>query len=195
MAEAGGTPQQGADGYDSPAEGPTVGVGLQDRHGNLVTSAARLPQLVADYWGEICRSPDQVSAERERVLAALRERNLRIPAEEAEVIGQLVILDHEVWDVLKASPPGKSPGWDGIPTDLYKGLRDVFAPMLAALYTAIGHHGIMPRVSSTGLLLSCTKIGGPGANREATAQSRCCALTIGSWPRSSPTGLGLPWAR
>ena len=47
--------------------------------------------------------------------------------------------------VLKAAPPGKAPGWDGIPTELYKALREILAPVMAQVYTAIGRLGCTPR--------------------------------------------------
>ena len=39
---------------------------------------------------------------------------------------------------LQQQEPGKAPGWDGIPGDLYQYFRGTIAPLLACLYTAIG---------------------------------------------------------
>ncbi len=39
--------------------------------------------------------------------------------------------------MLKGLKPGKSPGRDAIPGELYKAFREDFAPVLADLYTAM----------------------------------------------------------
>jgi hypothetical protein len=43
-----------------------------------------------------------------------------------------------VEDAIKGTAPGKAPGLDGIPGELFKQYRPVLAPILAQLYTAIG---------------------------------------------------------
>jgi hypothetical protein len=56
--------------------------------------------------------------------------------EEAQAVGKGKVTAEEVFQVLKGLKPGKSPGGDGIPGELYKVFREEFAPMMADLYTA-----------------------------------------------------------
>jgi hypothetical protein len=53
-------------------------------------------------------------------------------AEEAQAVGEGTVTAEEVFQVLKGLKPGKSPGGEGIPGELYKS----FTPVLADLYTA-----------------------------------------------------------
>ena len=138
-------PSRGLTALVQPPRARQAVVALQDETGRLVTDAARLPQMVAEYWREVCRAPPHVSSEaREEVIAALRAQNLRIPEAQACCVGSPEILVAEVAAVLKAVTPGKSPGWDGIPSELYKACRTQIAPVLADVFTAVGQSGQVP---------------------------------------------------
>ncbi|EFJ43225.1 hypothetical protein VOLCADRAFT_106953 [Volvox carteri f. nagariensis] len=54
------------------------------------------------------------------VIEALRNRHLVIPEEDAYHAGRSEVSDAEVEAVLKEATPGKAPGLDGIPIELYK---------------------------------------------------------------------------
>jgi hypothetical protein len=61
---------------------------LQYKTGRLVTDVKRLPQMVAEYWGEVCTAPTIVSEDpRAAVISALREATLVIPEVEASEVG------------------------------------------------------------------------------------------------------------
>ncbi len=76
----------------------------------------------------------------------------------------------EVFQVLKELKPGKSPGRDGIPGELYKAFREEFAPVMADLYTAVER---TPEGFVEGVITTLCKTAAPGTAREATGQS-CC---------------------
>ena len=117
---------------------------LRDPGGRLVTAPEQLPRLVADYWSAICRAPAVSPVARDAVLAAVRERAQPMTADWADAVGHPQITAAEVAKALKATPSGKSPGWDGVPADLYRALRDRLAPVLADVFTAIGTSGRLP---------------------------------------------------
>jgi hypothetical protein len=56
----------------------------------------------------------------------------------AEILGSVGVTEGEVLLALRRSKPGKAPGRDGIPVELYKKFKLQFAPILAAVFTAIG---------------------------------------------------------
>ena len=117
---------------------------LRNPEGRLVTAPAQLPRLVADYWSAVCRAPAVSPVARDAVLAAVRERTQPMTADLAAAVGNPQITAAEVAKALKATPSGKSPGWDGIPADLYRALRGRLAPVLADVFTAIGTSGRLP---------------------------------------------------
>ncbi len=62
--------------------------GLRDAHGNLVANVAKLPQLVAEFWGGICQTPPILEPRaRTEVLDALKARGIRMTDEEAQAVG------------------------------------------------------------------------------------------------------------
>jgi hypothetical protein len=60
---------------------------------------------------------------------------------------------------LKHSAPGKAPGMDGLPIDIYRKCANVFAPLLASLYTAIGAAGEVPLGFLAGVVVTLHKTG------------------------------------
>jgi hypothetical protein len=62
----------------------------------------------------------------------------------ADVVGSSSVSEEEVRSALKHSAPGKAPGMDGLPVELYRRYADVCAPLLARVYTAIGRLNRVP---------------------------------------------------
>ena len=166
-------PSRGLTALVHPQRAATSVTALQDGTGRLVTDVTKLPQMVADYWGAICTAPDIVSEEaREAVIGALRERHITIPAADATEVGRPEVSVAEVEAVLKAATPGKSPGLDGIPVELYKACRTELAPAMADVFTAIGRAGRVPSGFLEGVITVLYKNRGspamPGSYRPIT---------------------------
>ena len=81
-----------------PPQSQNLVAGLRDAHGNLVTNAAKLPQLVADFWGGICQTPPIIEpGARTEVLDALKARRIRMTDEEAQMVGEGKVTAEEVF--------------------------------------------------------------------------------------------------
>ncbi|GFR40127.1 hypothetical protein Agub_g682 [Astrephomene gubernaculifera] len=127
-----------------PAACHTVAA-LQDNVGRLVSAPGRLPQLVADYWRDIsCKSSGLSVEASDEVLSAVRTRNLRLRDEVADRVGESQVSEAEVLAALKATPLGKAPGWDRLPTAIYKVFKGQLASILARVFSAIGETGLLP---------------------------------------------------
>ena len=166
-------PSRGLTALVHPPRAATSVTALQDATGRLVTDVAKLPQMVAEYWGAICTAPDIVSEEaREAVLGALHTRHLAIPAVDAAAVGRPEVSVAEVEAVLTAATPGKAPGLDGIPVELYKACKLELAPAMADVFTAIGIAGRVPQGFLEGVITVLYKNRGspalPGSYRPIT---------------------------
>jgi hypothetical protein len=101
------------------AEQQPAPVALQVRSGRLVTNPAQLPQVVAEFWAEVCRTCaltlgtgswnsclQATSGSRQKRTSNLAQK----PSPWRNYIRAAQV----------KSQPGKAPGWDGIPADLYR---------------------------------------------------------------------------
>ena len=88
------------------------------------------------------------------------------------MVGRAEVSVEEVMLAFKSTRPGKSPGWDGIPTDLYKVVRAELAPTLAELFTAVGQLSLVPGGFLDGVITILYKDRGarshPGSYRPIT---------------------------
>eukprot|EP00798_Chlamydomonas_sp_ICE-L_P007296 gene7296-biopygen17107 len=89
----------------------------------------------------------------EDVLAAHRQASSPLPPTVADSVGSLSVAMSECRKALKQSPPGKSPGPDGIPVELYRTFADIFTPLLCRLFTAMGTRETLPHNFLEGLLI------------------------------------------
>jgi len=132
--------------------------------GRLVTDGHQLAELVGQHWARVSTAPHatpQAAAAAQEVLDALASSGLTLSPSDAETLGSQVVTEAEVLQALKHSKPGKAPGLDGIPVDLYRKYKDVLAPVLTDLYCAIGLLGEMPRGFLDGVLVTPPKPGEP----------------------------------
>ena len=138
--------------------------------GQLVSDPARIPQIIANYWRDVSALPTAAELPaavqehaRVQVLEALRAHPKRMTEAEDlnSDVGRAQVTSAEVTAALKATPRGKAPGWDGLPAELYKAFRLQLAPLLAALYTAIGSTGRMPARFTDGIIKVLYKKGDP----------------------------------
>ncbi|PRW57871.1 Transposon TX1 uncharacterized 149 kDa [Chlorella sorokiniana] len=65
----------------------------------------------------------------------------------------------EVARALRSAPPGRSPGLDGIPVELYRRFKASFLSILARLYTAVSTLGQVPAGFTDGLITILYKAG------------------------------------
>jgi exonuclease III len=136
---------------------------LRRRDGTLEADPQRMSQLVAEHWARISSPPPTTPAAQQQVLAAVRQaaqqRRVCIDPAAAPALGDTDITEAEVVAALKATRRGKSPGIDGLPTELYRAFSEQFAPVLAQLYSAIGVAQAMPRGFTLGVITTLHKTG------------------------------------
>eukprot|EP00798_Chlamydomonas_sp_ICE-L_P004299 gene4299-biopygen22027 len=77
-------------------------------------------------------------------MAAHRQASSSLPPSVADEVGSLTVRPGECRIAIRRSPPGKSPGPDGIPIELYRTFADSFTPLLCRLYSAMGTKGLLP---------------------------------------------------
>jgi hypothetical protein len=127
--------------------------------GRVVTAGRPMAQLVSQHWANISMAPDVDAAAVQQVLEALQASGLHLDAEQADVLGAVRVSEAEVRTALKHSAPGKAPGLDGLPVDLYRKCSVACAPLLATLYTAMGILGDVPVGFLDGVVIIIYKSG------------------------------------
>jgi hypothetical protein len=90
----------------------------------------------------------------------MQEHSHRLSAAQAAALGELDVTPEEVEAAIKGMAPGKSPGLDGIPGELFRQYRSQFAAILAKLYSAIGGTGQCPPGFLHGVVVPVLKPGG-----------------------------------
>lgn len=131
---------------------------LRSAGGRLLTSGTACAQRVARYWAGVSAQPPTDPAAQQEVLQALATGR-RLGAEQAAALGAAMVTEEEVARALRSAPPGRSPGLDGIPVELYRRLKDSFVPMLSRLFTAISTLGQVPAGFTDGLITILFKAG------------------------------------
>ena len=98
----------------------------------------QLPHVVARYWADVCARRDADPAAQAAVLAAVRAHSRRLDAAAAEAAGAAEVTAQEAKTALLRLRPGTAPGPDGIPVVAYRHHAAALAPLLAAVFTALG---------------------------------------------------------
>jgi exonuclease III len=127
--------------------------------GRMVQEGKPVAQVAAEYWGRVSKEHTGDPQAREEVLAAVRAANLTVPADAAEAVGDPLVMVAEVRGALKRSKPGKAPGLDGLPVEMYRRCMGVCAPVLARVYSAMGATGHAPRGFNDGVIVTFHKAG------------------------------------
>ena len=109
----------------------------------LVSDPLRLPDIMALHLAEIsARQPVDATAQAD-VLGSV-EPTRRLSQAQCSLLEDVDVSDEEVLKSLKRASPGTSPGPDGLPMDLWRKYRALFAPPLARLFSAIAAGGGLP---------------------------------------------------
>ena len=140
-----------------PPQHVTAVAALRGAGGALHTGAATA-QVAADCWAGVSAQPAVSPAAQAEVLAALGGGR-RLSPQLAAALGSATFTPAEVLRALRRAKPGRSPGLDGIPTDLYCRLRTSFAPLFARLFSAIAATGVLPPGFHEGLITMLHKSG------------------------------------
>lgn len=141
-----------------PAQSRQVSA-LRSASGQLLTQGTAMAQRVAGHCAAVSAAqPDISAAAKQEVLAAL-VAGRRLSDEQAALLGEQQVTAAEVRAAMRTAPPGRSPGHDGIPVELYRKFKVAMAPLLAALYTAIIVTGGLPHRFHEGLITIMHKAG------------------------------------
>jgi hypothetical protein len=144
----------------TPPRYATVIQALKHPRGHLVGPSKGQADIMVHHYAMISASQPCDSNAKQSVLEAVRaEGPVGLPQGDVEMLGDLHVSEEEVMRALKRCPPGKSPGLDGIPVELYRRGASALGPLLARVYSAMGQTGQMPRTVLDGLITSLHKAG------------------------------------
>lgn len=142
-----------------------------ERGGGVICDGPALAEHTVTFFANISSggapTPDQlpfVAQCRQEVLAAVAQKATPIPAEAAAGAGRATIGEGEVRHALKRTFAGKSPGPDGIPTEVWRWCKDQLATLLASLFTAIFSTNRLPAGFNNGAITAIYKGKGDNAN-------------------------------
>lgn len=112
---------------------------LRAANGEIVGTSIGCARVVTTHCAAVSAKPTTTNAAQNLVLDAMeRQGSPVLDSGRAEVLGSVVVTEQEVLVALRRSKPGKAPGRDGIPVELYKKFKTQFVPILAGVFTAIG---------------------------------------------------------
>ncbi|KAI3432715.1 hypothetical protein D9Q98_004258 [Chlorella vulgaris] len=131
---------------------------LRSAGGDLLTSGTACAQRVARVFAEVSARPATAPAAQQEVLQHLAAGR-HLAGEQADALGVPAVAAPEVLRALRTAPPGRSPGHDGLPAELYRKFQGLLAPMLARLFTAVAELGILPARFHEGLITVIYKSG------------------------------------
>ncbi|KAI3437676.1 hypothetical protein D9Q98_000126 [Chlorella vulgaris] len=131
---------------------------LRSAGGDLLTSGTACAQRMARVFAEVSAQPATAPAARQEVLQHLAAGR-HLAGEQADALGVPAVAAPEVLRALRTAPPGRSPGHDGLPAELYRKFQGLLAPLLARLFTAVAELGILPARFHEGLITVIYKSG------------------------------------
>lgn len=131
---------------------------LRSSTGHLLQSGSACAQRAADFFAGISSQPDVDAGAQQEVLQALAEGR-RLTAEQAAALARDVVEPGEVKRALRTAKPGRSPGLDGIPVEVYRKCGAAFVPLLSRLFSAIAASGQLPPGFHDGVITILHKAG------------------------------------
>ena len=130
-------------------------IALRTAAGDFVWEGAAPAGVAIAQWAGVSKQPVVDPAAQAEVLAAVRN----FPRQPATADGSPIITESQVKKALSASNPGTAPGLDGLPVQLYKRFSDLFVPLLANVFTAIGRVAATPQGFLDGMIIGIFKAG------------------------------------
>lgn len=130
-----------------------------EQGGGLITRGPQLAARAVHHYAHVSAAPATTTTAAQAVLAAVHEHAVQLPATEVAQAGACQFSVVEVLGAITASKPGTSPGPDGIPMDLWRWCKTSLAPVLAALFTAIGTTAQLPHGFNAGAVTALHKQG------------------------------------
>jgi exonuclease III len=119
-------------------------VALRSRDGGLLTAPHAMAEAMAATHAAISAPSNIDDSEQRAVLDAVAAIAKRFPAEAASSMGVADISAEELGAALQSVPSGRSPGPDGLPSEIYKRFRRQMLPLLTSVFSAIGKLGHVP---------------------------------------------------
>lgn len=110
---------------------------LKTRDGPLTTDPAEMATIAVSHFAQIATtSISEAPADDDPVLRAVKQ-GPQCPASAQAALSLSTVQESEVSKALARMPPGKAPGPDGIPIEIYRRFRTLFTPILARYFSAI----------------------------------------------------------
>ena len=112
--------------------------------GGLLTRGPCMASAVSRFWAGVSSAQPRDSVAEQAVLHAVSTHATPLPADLTLLAGSHTISPASVTAMLRRCARGKSPGLDGIPSQLWCHHSSLLAPLLAVVFTAIGTTGTLP---------------------------------------------------
>ena len=112
--------------------------------GHLVTRGLVMANTMARHYAQSSQAPAPAPAASAEVLAAVRASGCQLDPGKADAAGKAEITPEEVSRAAKRTQPGRAPGPDGVPTEVWLRGGEPAFHLLAALFTAIGNTSATP---------------------------------------------------
>lgn len=135
--------------------------------GHLVFGGVAMAQIIGHAYATVTAASQMQPAACTAVLNAVSQHSAQLPTEATEALGSCSVSGEEVLSAIAKTAPGKAPGLDGLPGELYRQYRQQLSPLLAALYSAIGTLDRAPAGFSDGVILPILKPGGQPTDSSA----------------------------
>lgn len=151
-----------------PPKGATFISGLHaPGSGHLVRDGVGLARIIGQRYASLTVAPQVQTPARQAVLQAVTQHSQRLDAAAAARLGAAAVTVEEVITAISHTAPGKAPGLDGVPGELFRRYKEQLGPLLASLYSAIGATQSVPAGFLDGVILPVLKPGGAAADPAA----------------------------
>ena len=123
--------------------------------GGLLVRGPLMAQRMADFFAGISAAPPRHPADEEAVLAALRAEGRQLAG--GDEVGSPEVTQAEVRAALGAAKQGNAPGPDGLPPYVWRRYGTLLAPILVAVFSAVGRLGRLPPDFTLGVIKALPK--------------------------------------
>lgn len=145
----------------SPPEGSNYIGTIRCTGSGFLSSGQGMADYMANYFASVSQAPPRDQQAEDVVIQAVRKHAKTFSPQQATVVGHREVTQQEVATAIKNSQPGRAPGPDGLPIELWRKFTPVIAPLLASVFSAIGTLGRVPNAFLAGELNPFHKGGDP----------------------------------